>query len=567
MRIAVKLYLGFGILIGLLVLLGALVAYDLGRIHQRLGHLSQIQMPSLRADLDTSRNFTSMVSQAHIFLVSGEHWRYVSVRSARLLVNRSVRQEILASSSAAIPLQAKTQVQMLRLENSIDTALTLARSGRRAQAMSYWDRVVTPLAESLEPLVDYVSRLQEDSILGSTDYAFAQAESLRRVNLAVILLALLTAVLAAGVIARSTLSPIREFVRVVDQVSGGDLAARVDWPALDELGSLARDFNRMADRVESTISELQDVRVTLQERNEALQTARRLMQNELDIAAHIQREILPRQCGHMDIAADAHMESARDIGGDFYDSIPLGPGSDSLVVVVGDVSGKGIAAALLMVFVVTLIREICRRDTNPARVLHALNRVVRSRFSSDEEMYVTCFLGSLNRKTLEFSFAKAGHEEPIWLHRETGQAETLSAPGLFIGLFTDGLYEQRSVQLAPGDRLVLYTDGIVEARNAAREFFGVDRLRRLVEECGAATASAIIDRVKSAVAEWTNDSVLADDMTILVIEAPEGESHRDSSPEPGLGSHPVRISHTDRTSATPAPAPARLPGAHPGHVL
>ena len=520
MRIATKLYLGFGVLLSLLGALGALVAYDISGVQKSLGRLRSRDVPGLRADLDLARDFSTYVSQTHFYLVGGEKWRLAEARSAKLLMDIRLNQSEVAATPPELRGYDRLEGRIRELDLQAQQVRKLSQEGQVQKAVLQWD-AMAGLQADIASDIETVRSRREQAVLDSAVDLWGQSEHLRTVSQYVVLIALFGGIVAAWLITHGLLVPIRKLVRTVDRIAEGDLGARVEWPASDELGLLAADFNRMAERLGTTFAQLDEAHRTLQERNEALGQAYTTIQQEIELAARIQREILPQDCGSMGMIAAADLEAASDIGGDFYDILYGRPTPETVAMVVGDISGHGIAAALLMVYVVTILREICRRDASPSEILSQLNQLVLSRFGSDGEMYATCFLGMLDRESLRYGFAKAGHEEPLWYRSALRTCEYLSASGLFVGLFTDGMYETRWIQVEPEDKLVLYTDGIVEARSPGGTMFGSARLRELVERCGHGSVESIITCIRRAIAEWTNESVARDDMTLLIVEIPQ----------------------------------------------
>lgn len=518
--VTTKLYVGFGVLLALLLALGGLVAYDISGVHGRLGQLSGNDMPALKGTLDLARNFTTEVNQAHLFLARRESWRMWQGRSAGKLVDIELQDALDAAPPGDRGDIRRIRKRMNDLESRIQDAETKAQSGQAAASLTGWDTHVAPLSEAISGDIDELRRRREEYVFSVGLDVFNQTEHLRIISQYVVISAILSALLAIGFLARNIVVPIRRLVTAVGEVAEGDLSVRVEWPTRDEFGELAADFNRMTDRVASTILELHSAQITLEEQNQALARTNDTIQKEMELAARIQRGILPAVCNYQDIVVVAQMEAASDIGGDFYDVLPDRQGPGTLAIAVGDISGKGIAAALMMVFVVTVLREICRQETSAAAVLEQLNHTILSRFSPREEMYATCVFGVLDRQTLTFQFSKAGHEEPIWYHAATGQCEMLTAPGLFVGTFSDGYYGNCEIQLAPGDRLVFYTDGVVESRSSSAQLFGFKRLCQVVESCAEEGASATVQAIRRGVQEWTGTSVPTDDITVLVVEIP-----------------------------------------------
>src|SRR5262249_20634254 len=197
------------------------------------------------------------------------------------------------------------------------------------------------------------------------------------------------------------------------------------------------------------------------------------LERELRLARETQESMLPRALPRLagfDIGA--RMVAARMVGGDFYDVIPLGP--VHLGVVIGDVSGKGMAAALFMALASSLLRVEALRIDTPEQVLREVNRHLLSR--DTRSMFVTVLYGVLCRDTREFAFVRAGHELPLLLDANGERLALQMGRGHPLGLFPTPMLDAQSVYLPPGGTLLLFTDGVTEAMDARDELFGAQRI-------------------------------------------------------------------------------------------
>jgi phosphoserine phosphatase RsbU/P len=241
------------------------------------------------------------------------------------------------------------------------------------------------------------------------------------------------------------------------------------------------------------------------------------LERELRLARETQESMLPRALPRMpcfDIGA--RMVAARMVGGDFYDVFPLGP--DSLGVVIGDVSGKGMPAALFMALVSSLLRaEAQRGDTTPEQALRIVNRHLLSRDA--HSMFVTVLYGVLCRETNEFAFVRAGHEPPLLLDADGALLTPKMGRGHPLGLFPDPMLDVQTVRLPPGGTLLLYTDGVNEAMDADGKLFGVERIVATVRGAHDASAQQLCDQLVQAVTAYRGMVAQADDITLLAVRA------------------------------------------------
>jgi sigma-B regulation protein RsbU (phosphoserine phosphatase) len=234
---------------------------------------------------------------------------------------------------------------------------------------------------------------------------------------------------------------------------------------------------------------------------------------ELQIAQEIQRSLFPRRVPSLpglELAAESR--PCFQVGGDYYDFIPLG--GERLALVVADVSGKGTPASILMASVHASLRATAGAEA-PARLLERLNRFLCA--STQESKYVTLFYGEVEPRERRLSYVNAGHVPP-YLLRAGGGVDRLRSGGPVLGLLEDARYEAGEVVLAPGDLLAVVTDGVTEALSAADEEFGDERALRALGGAEAG-AGAALRALVAAVAEWTAPGTICDDLTALVVRA------------------------------------------------
>jgi serine phosphatase RsbU (regulator of sigma subunit) len=241
------------------------------------------------------------------------------------------------------------------------------------------------------------------------------------------------------------------------------------------------------------------------------------IQKELDTARTIQHSLVPRTFPpfpeRTDFDIHAQMTSARAVGGDFFDFFLID--DDHLGVVIGDVSGKGIPAALYMAVTRTQIKTTALQGIPPEDCLLEVNRVlVRERVSS---MFATCFYGLLNLRTGELHYCNAGHNPPHLL-RASGALDAIDAAGgLPLGLFDRGPYAGGFAQLARGDTLFLYTDGVPEATNEALDDFTDERLADVLRASSSLSCRDIVSRVTHEVLAFTAGAPQSDDITMVTF--------------------------------------------------
>jgi serine phosphatase RsbU (regulator of sigma subunit)/CHASE1-domain containing sensor protein/anti-sigma regulatory factor (Ser/Thr protein kinase) len=249
--------------------------------------------------------------------------------------------------------------------------------------------------------------------------------------------------------------------------------------------------------------------------NEELESFHNSVEQELGTARSIQHALLPKDLPKLEGWKIAyHYQPAREVGGDFYDFLRLDDGRVGLVI--GDVSGKGIAAALVMANTQSVLRAVARRgNIAPGRVLAEANEVLYAYIPSGT--FVTCFYGVLDPESGRLVYANAGHDPPYT--QQGGDAQELRARGMPLGLMPGMPYEEKEAVLAAGDDLLLYSDGLVEAHDPDGEMFGFPRLRKLIMAQSGGSGEEVVDFLLAELVRFTGaDSEQEDDITLVTLE-------------------------------------------------
>jgi sigma-B regulation protein RsbU (phosphoserine phosphatase) len=311
-------------------------------------------------------------------------------------------------------------------------------------------------------------------------------------------------VLAAAVVllSRRLTEPLRALSASAAELASGELDKRLPpVRSRDELGALTGAFHHMRDSLRSHIHELQQATA-----------ARERMDGELRVARRIQFDMLAEDSASGDgFELSAALVPARAVGGDLYDHFVR---AGRVFFMVGDVSGKGIGAALFMARAKALLQSIAARDPEPGRILSELNRELC--LENEAGMYLTAVLCALDGATGELAFACAGHEPPVRVPEQGAPAALETAGGPVLGLLDAGVFPVDRVVLSPNDTLVLYSDGVNEAQDRAGEFFGAERLHAAVVGAGQAGPQPVAERLLGAVRAFAGDAPQSDDITILV---------------------------------------------------
>ena len=254
------------------------------------------------------------------------------------------------------------------------------------------------------------------------------------------------------------------------------------------------------------------------ERYEAQQKEAGRLETELSMATRIQADTLPNIFPAFperdDFNIYASMNPAKEVGGDFYDFFLID--EDHLGIVIADVSGKGVPAALFMMISKILVQNYASMGLEPKQVLESVNRQIC--LNNREEMFVTVWFGSLNLKTGRLLAANAGHEYPV-LKKPGEHFELIKDKhGFVIGGMEGMKYSQYELQMDPGAKLFLYTDGVAEATNAREELFGTDRMVEALRLAENDSPKEVLDMVHAAVDSFVKDAPQFDDLTMLCVE-------------------------------------------------
>ncbi len=340
--------------------------------------------------------------------------------------------------------------------------------------------------------------VEEEKVLGEV-HGRLQRQLL--VSLAGTLLVLLILLLATVRITR----PLVRLGETAREVGAGNLAARApDFASRDEIGRFATVFNRMLDELDAaTAARLREV------------AARQAVESELKVARDIQRALLPHDFppfpDHPEFDLHAVCNPALSMSGDFYDYYLRG--DDTLALLVADVCGKGVPAAMFMAVARTTLRNLSRPGAAPAEVLEAANQALVA--ENEQGMFVTLFLAHYDPASGELAYAGAGHPPPCLL-RGDGRVERLATEGGLFGIFADAHFATGRTRLDAGDALVLFSDGVTEAQDAAGTLYGEERLVGLLQSNAILAAEGICRTVIADVDGYRTDS-RQDDVTLLVL--------------------------------------------------
>lgn len=384
---------------------------------------------------------------------------------------------------------------------------------------------VIDVAEVVSP-----AKASQQLILALTsDMAGRQDTAIRRV--VVFFVAILVVIILLGCIfgtlfSKKLTEPIRTLTREVAKLDGGNMDYRIRLSTGDEIEDLGHAFNSMAEQIQSYVQNLASITAE----KERIRT-------EIQVASHLQADMLPEAVGAFDDRDEfdlaASMTPAKGVGGDFYDFFLLD--ENRLALVMADVSGKGVPAALFMVVSRTLIRSrLMTVGKEGEDLAHMADEINRSLCDNNKNgMFVTAWIGVLDIATGEVAYVNAGHCRPL-LRRKNGSCEYDDMlGGLVLAGMEDAVYRQGSLRLRQGDTLLLYTDGVTEATSLQQQLYGEDRLMRTIADADNVTPEELLQELWKDVDEFQKDASQFDDITMLAITY-HGNGFEEKSDKPDM---------------------------------
>ncbi|MBR4702369.1 MAG: SpoIIE family protein phosphatase [Oscillospiraceae bacterium] len=359
-----------------------------------------------------------------------------------------------------------------------------------------------------QPADAMLAKYDEINALALGSYRDGAARSARTI-LVLTLVIVLLALSGALVLASRIVKPVERMTRRINSLQEGEGIFEMEdaYRTGDEIQVLAESFASLSTRARDYIAQIT-----------AITAEKERIGTELALATRIQADMLPNIFPAFPERPDfdiyAVMDPAKEVGGDFYDFFLID--EDHLGIVMADVSGKGVPAALFMMVSKILVQNYTMMGYSPARVLQTVNDQFCA--NNREEMFVTVWLGVLDTRTGRITAANAGHEYPV-LKPAGGQFELVKDKhGLVVGGMEGVRYKEYEMQLAPGAKLFLYTDGVPEATDAKKELFGTERMLRALNDLPDASPEEVLKQVRRAVDGFVKDAEQFDDLTMLCLE-------------------------------------------------
>lgn len=300
--------------------------------------------------------------------------------------------------------------------------------------------------------------------------------------------------------------PIRRVVSGMETVGDGDLEHKLEHFSETEFDRISRIFNKMTESLKRMMSELGR---TIRE-NERVR-------REIEIATEIQKSIFPEHPPEVEgLEIEAKSVPAKEVGGDYYDFIPVSSG-DQMGFIIADASGKGLPGTLYMTRSRSVFRVVSSEEVHPGQILSRSNSYIAADASSGKGMFITVLYLLYDKAKKQMTCANAGHYSPVWFRAKEKVFSEITTSGIPVGILPEQTYQEETIQLASQDILVMYTDGVTEAKAAHGEMFGVERLKRLVEQNSSLGAHDLFQKIEAGIKEFIGDAPPFDDLTLIVV--------------------------------------------------
>ena len=391
------------------------------------------------------------------------------------------------------------QSQQKAMENAIKNRNHLADAGNYLDFYSFLDRAGgTPILVGLTYDLTSINKQIQSETRNDT-----AAAVLGQLGLSVICM------LMVYFLALRPLKTVQANIRRYRETKDG-LAVKADLSRVNsknEIGELTKDIIELTEEIDNYVDEI-----------ETITSEKQRIESELDMARRIQLSMMPNLFPpfpeRKEFYLHAYVDPAREVGGDFYDYFFID--DDHLCLVIADVSGKGVPAALFMMAAKIILKSSAMQGKSPAEILTATNRAICE--NNPQDMFVTVWLGVLELSTGNLTAVNAGHEYPA-VKRADGRFEVIKTKhSLFIGGMDDVTYKEYELDLKPGDKIFVYTDGLPEATDSAGEMLGMDRMTDALNEYLDEKPRPLIEGMRESVNKFVKDAEQFDDITMMCLE-------------------------------------------------
>ena len=300
--------------------------------------------------------------------------------------------------------------------------------------------------------------------------------------------------------------PIRRVVHGMEIVANGNMEHKLERFSENEFDRMSGIFNKMTGSLKRIMLDLAE---TVRE-NERVK-------RELEIATEIQRSIFPDHPPEVEgLEIEAKSVPAKEVGGDYYDFLSISSG-EGTGFIIADASGKGLPGTLYMTRSRSVFRVISSEEALPGKTLSRANSYIAADASSGKGMFITVLYMLYAPRKKQMTCANAGHYPPLWFKGREKVFHEPTASGIPVGIMPGQVYPEETLQLSSQDLLILYTDGVIEARAGDGSMFGIERLKRLVEQNSSLSAHGLFSKIEVGIQEFIGQAPAFDDLTLIVI--------------------------------------------------
>ena len=475
---------------------------------------------SLQAVVGTDLFLTEMEAVLQGLALEGEFFLLVN-QNGRAVLEPQAEAFPIAEADRSVDLR---QSQSKMLAQAVDSALRGEETGVSVGTLADGDYYITaaPIEATGWVLVSAfreaisakpIALLQESNRQIQTEVVSTYREKTSKTKLTAIMLLIAVMLAALGgalALGKKIVKPLNTITKRISELSDSNLEFKMEdaYRTGDEVEELAESFAAISHKTVAYMGEVR--RVTAEKER---------IGAELSLATRIQAAMLPHvfppfpNRSEFDIFAS--MDPAKEVGGDFYDYFLID--DNHLGLVIADVSGKGVPAALFMMASKIILQSVAMLGRSPGEILTKTNEAICS--NNEAQMFVTVWLGILELSTGKLTAASAGHEYPVLRQCPDGAFELLKGKNGFVIGYIEGMcYDEYELQLEPGAKLFVYTDGVPEATNAQGELFGTERMLAALDAQSDAAPRDILKNVRAAVDDFVNDAEQFDDLTMLCVE-------------------------------------------------
>ena len=447
--------------------------------------------------------FLGIVNQSgHLIIAPEEYGAFEVMNSAQAPDLRNSEYEELAEL-VRDAMNGKTDVRLIHVMDDTYYAI-----GVPMETVGWTLLAAYSQSEAEKPVrlleADY-TEIEQEAVT-----AYRSKSAIRQTLALLLLTVLLLAMLSGAIImSKRIVKPLNTITKRIASLSETNLEFKMedDYRTGDEVEELAQSFANISHK---TVNYLETVKRVTAEKER--------IGAELSLATQIQAAMLPHIVpafpDRTDFDVIGSMDPAKEVGGDFYDYFLID--DDHLGVLIADVSGKGVPAALFMMASKIILQSVAMLGGSPAEILTKTNEAICS--NNEAEMFVTVWIGILELSTGKLTCSNAGHEYPVF--QRSGERFTLykDKHGFVIGGMDGVQYQEYVMQMEPGDKLFVYTDGVPEATNARQELFGTARMIEALNTCPDAAPMDVLKGVRKAVDSFVLDAEQFDDLTMLCLQ-------------------------------------------------